>query len=64
LAAVVGNLAKEQNNAMRDGIARQLMLLDRYLTFWLLVGTTAGVGAARVMSRLASFPNDLNFGEA
>ncbi len=46
-----------------DGIAKRLSFLDRYLTLWIFVAMAVGVGLGRVLPRLATFINDLKFGE-
>jgi arsenite transporter len=48
---------------MTDGISTRLSFLDRYLTLWIFVAMAAGVGLGRVTPRLATFINDLKFGE-
>ena len=48
---------------MRDGIARRLSFLDRFLTLWIFVAMIVGVVLGRVAPGVGTLINDLKFGE-
>jgi arsenite transporter len=48
---------------MRDGIAKRLSFLDRYLTLWIFVAMIAGVGLGRVAPGLASLIDSFKMDE-
>jgi len=48
---------------MRDGIAKRLSFLDRYLTLWIFVAMAVGVGLGRVWPGIGSLINAFKFDE-
>src|SRR3972149_4833885 len=48
---------------MRDGIAKRLSFLDRYLTLWIFLAMGIGVGLGKASPGLASLINSFKFDE-
>lgn len=47
---------------MKDGIAKKLSFLDRYLTLWIFIAMAAGVGAGYLIPDVADFINIFSVG--